>query len=111
LVVSLNHVARVVSNAIVMRSGTATLNRRATGFVPGAFFLLTAPTNSLHHYYRTPTAYHPATETASKIMQEPCTKPDSKREMCNLVARGGERDRQGQARDAIEAKRLVVDLR
>src|ERR1035441_220622 len=42
LVVSLNHVARVVSNAIVMRSGTATLYRRATGFAAGAFFLLLA---------------------------------------------------------------------
>src|ERR1035441_4282335 len=44
LVVSLNQVARVVSNAIVMRSGTATLNRRATGFVAGAFFLLLVAT-------------------------------------------------------------------
>src|SRR5450755_997559 len=42
LVVSLNQVARVVSNAIVMRSGTATLNRRATGFAAGTFFLLLA---------------------------------------------------------------------
>src|SRR5450755_2270652 len=78
LVVSLNQVARVVSNAIVMRSGTATLNRRATGFAAGAFFLLLAATpNSSYHYYRTPTVYHPATETASEIMQEPGTKPDS----------------------------------
>jgi hypothetical protein len=44
LVVSLNHVARVVSNAIVRRSGTATLNRRAIGFAAGAFFLLLAAT-------------------------------------------------------------------
>jgi hypothetical protein len=34
--------------------------------------------NSSHHYYRTPTVYHPTPETASEIMQEPCTKPDSK---------------------------------
>jgi hypothetical protein len=62
-----------------MRSGTATLNRRATGFAAGAFFLLLAATpNSSRHYYRTPTVYHPAPETASKIMQEPDTKPDSK---------------------------------
>src|SRR5450755_804205 len=79
LVVSLNHVARVVSNAIVRRSGTATLNRRATGFAAGAFFLLLAatPMNSLRRYYRTPTVYYPAPETASEIMQEPDTKPDS----------------------------------
>jgi hypothetical protein len=43
----LNQVARVVSNAIVMRSGTATLNRRATGFAAGAFFLLLAIPNEL----------------------------------------------------------------
>jgi hypothetical protein len=76
LVVSLNHVARVVSNAIVRRSGTATLNRRATGFAAGAFFLLLAatPMNSLRRYYRIPTVYR-APETASRLMQEPDTKP------------------------------------
>jgi hypothetical protein len=45
--------------------------------------------NSLPHYYRTPTVYHPATETASKRMQEPCTKPDSKREMRGKPCRIG----------------------
>jgi hypothetical protein len=58
-----------------MRSGTATLNRRATGFAAGAFFLLLAaiPMNSLRRYYRTPTVYHPATKNRKRIMQEPDT--------------------------------------
>jgi hypothetical protein len=34
----------LVSKAIVKRSGTATLNRRATGFAAGAFFLLLTAT-------------------------------------------------------------------
>src|SRR5450631_2874929 len=53
LVVSLNQVARVVSNAIVRRSGTATLNRRATGFAAGAFFLLLAANQLTPHVITT----------------------------------------------------------
>src|SRR5450755_1365780 len=83
LVVSLNQVARVVSNAIVMRSGTATLNRRATGFAAGAFFLLAATLTPhlITTGLRQCTTRRP--KTASEIMQEPCTKPDSK----NLAAK------------------------
>jgi hypothetical protein len=40
------------------------------------------PMNSSHYYFRTPTGYHPASETASERRQEPDTKPESKREMC-----------------------------